>query len=255
VAIVVPPTLHADICEAAAAAGKAILLEKPIAPSLADAQRIRRALDRNPVPFMVAHTLRFNTLVRALRNRVADIAPLHSIHLSQRFEPSPLEWLDQPRMSGGGIIIHTGLHSFDLLRFLTDAEAEAVWCRAWRVHTRQTEDNFVGEISLTGGIGATVVGSRSTHSRNGLIEIAGARGQLVGEHVHHFGYEIRGRTMTPIPLDPETPTVREVLRSFSRAVRTGAPPPVGWQDGYAAVAIADACYRSLGLGQSVPVGS
>lgn len=253
--IVVPPTLHADICEAAAAAGKDILLEKPIAPCAAEAERIRAALDRNRVTFMVAHTLRFNSTVRVVRDRILDISPLHTIFLSQRFEQSPLTWLDQPSVSGGGIILHTGVHSFDLLRFLTNAEVESVSCRAWRVRTRETEDNFVASMLLSGGISATVIGSRSTNSRNGLIEIAGHGGQLVADHFHHFAYLIAASTRTPIPIDPEVPTVCEALRAFAQAVRTGTRPPIGWQDGRAAVAIADACYRSLDLERPVPVES
>jgi len=255
VAIVVPPTLHADICEAAAASGKAILLEKPVAPSPADAERISAALARNRVPFMVAHTLRFNTTVRAVRDRILDIAPLHTIFLSQRFEQSPLVWLDQPSISGGGIILHTGVHSFDLLRFFTGAEAESAFCRAWRAHTQNTEDNFAAHIALSGGISATVMGSRSTESRNGLIEVAGARGQLVADHFHQFAYLIRGSTRTPIPTKPAVPTVRETLHAFAHAVHTGTPPPVGWQDGRATVAIADACYRSAAAGRPVPIVS
>jgi predicted dehydrogenase len=255
VAIVVPPTLHADICEAAAAGGKAILLEKPVAPSPADAQRISAALARNRVPFMVAHTLRFNTTVRAVRDRILDIAPLHTIFLSQRFEQSSLLWLDQPSVSGGGIILHTGVHSFDLLRFFTGAEAESAFCRAWRARTQDTEDNFVAHIALFGRISATVIGSRSTESRNGLIEVAGARGQLVADHFHQFAYLIRGSTRTAIPIEPAVPTVREALRAFAHAVRTGTAPPISWQDGRAAVAIAEACYRSAAAGRPVPVAS
>ena len=255
VAIVVPPTLHADICEAAVASGKAILLEKPVAPSSADAERISAALARNRVPLMVAHTLRFNTTVRAVRERILDIAPIQTIFLSQRFEQSPLLWLDQPSVSGGGIILHTGVHSFDLLRFFTGAEAESAFCRAWRARTKDTEDNFVAHIALSDGISATVMGSRSTESRNGLIEVAGTRGQLVADHFHHFAYLIRGSTRTPIPIEPAVPTVREALRAFANAVRTGTAPPISWQDGRAAAAMADACYRSLAAGGPVPVAS
>jgi predicted dehydrogenase len=249
VAVVVPPVHHPAICEAAARAGKAILLEKPMAVSVGDARRIRRALDRHPVPFVVAHTLRFNTVVRALRERVAGIAPVHSLYLSQRFEPSSLEWLDDPSLAGGGNVIHTGVHSFDLLRFLTDSEADGVACRTWRAVTRRTEDNFVAQITLGGGrIAATVVGSRSTESRNGLVEIAGAGGQLVGDHAHHFAYAIHGTARTPIALDPPVPTVRETLRAFVDTVRGRAPAPITWDDGHAAVAIAEACYRSAANG-------
>jgi predicted dehydrogenase len=250
VAVAVPPTLHVDICRRAAAAGKAILLEKPMAPSVADAERIREALDAHPVPFMVAHTLRFNSVVRALGERIAAIAPVHAIHLSQRFEPSALPWLDSRAVSGGGIVIHTGVHSFDLLRVFSHAEARSVWCRTWQIHTTETEDNFVAFVTLGGGpdgharIHATVEGSRSTGGRNGRIEIVGERGQLVGDHAHDVAYLIEGRRRTALPLAPPAATVLAALRAFVHAVRGGEPPPVGWEDGRAAVAIAEACYRS-----------
>jgi predicted dehydrogenase len=253
VAIVVPPTLHAELCVAAARAGKAILLEKPAAVSRADADRIQAALARTPVHLMVAHTLRFNTVVRTLRERLADVGPLRTVFLSQRFERSPLEWLDQRSISGGGIIIHTGVHSFDLLRFLTGAEPESVWSRAWRTYTSETEDNFAAHIGLAGGIHAVVMGSRATDSRSGLIEITGADGQLVADHVHHQAYFLHGATRTAIDLPPAVPTVREVLRSFAKAIRLETAPAVGWEEGRAAVAVAEACYRSVECGQTVRV--
>jgi predicted dehydrogenase len=248
VVVVVPPTLHAAICEQAAAAGKPILIEKPMAPTLADAHRISTLLDRHPVPFMVAHTLRFNTVVRALREHLAEIAPLVSVHLSQRFEPSGLGWLDEPTVAGGGIVIHTGVHSFDLARFLTGLEVESVWCHAWRRNTRATEDNFSAELALGGGVRATVTGSRSTEGRSGLIELVGERGQLVGDHTLHFAHLLRGRTRTAVDLRPEAQTVREALHAFVQSLRRGAPPPIGWRDGAAAVAVAQACYRSAAAG-------
>ncbi len=254
VVVVVPPTLHAAICARAAAAGKAILLEKPMAPSVADARRIGDALDRHRVPFMVAHTLRFNAVVRALRDRLVDIAPLVSVHLSQRFEPSQLGWLDDLAVAGGGIVIHTGVHSFDLLRFLTGSEVESASCRTWQRHTRATEDNFSAQLTLGGGVQATVTGSRSTEGRSGLIELVGERGQLVGDHTLHFAYLIRGRARTALDLGSEVQTVREALRAFVQSVGRDARPPIGWPDGAAAVAVAEACYRSAAAGRAeVPV--
>jgi predicted dehydrogenase len=253
VVVVVPPTLNAMICERAAAAGKAILVEKPLAPTVAEAARIRAALDRHGVPFMVAHTLRFNAVVRALRQRIPEIAPLRHVYLSQRFEPSSLEWLDRRAIAGGGIVIHTGVHSFDLLRHFTDTAPESVWCRTWRIDTRETEDNFVAEIVLGGTMHGTVTGSRSTTARNGLIEIAGTGGQLIGDHVHRVAHLLRGRARTSIDVGPEEPTVLAMLRAFVDAVRGGSLPPISWDDGAAAVALAEACYRSAASGAAVPV--
>src|SRR5688572_3321699 len=113
VALVVPPTLNARYAVAAARAGKALLIEKPLAPTVAECRRIAEAVERAGVTAMVAHTLRFDAVVQTLRAALPTIGPLHAIALTQRFEVSALPWLDRRAEAGGGIILHTGVHSFD----------------------------------------------------------------------------------------------------------------------------------------------
>jgi predicted dehydrogenase len=178
VAVVVPPALHGEIVAAACQARKHILIEKPLAVSVAEARRIRDSIMTSGVRCMVAHTLRFNTVVQVLKAHLPDIAPLHTIYLSQRFEPSPLAWLDHKAESGGGIVLHTGVHSFDLLRFFSGCEIEQVWCQTTQVFTTETEDNFLMLCRMNDPLlRGVVVGSRSTHSRSGLVEISGEKGR------------------------------------------------------------------------------
>jgi len=254
VAVVVPPALHGEIVAAACAAGKHILIEKPLAVSVAEAKRIRGRIAASGVRCMVAHTLRFNTVVRALKAQIAHIAPLHTVSLSQRFEPSPLAWLDHKAESGGGIVLHTGVHSFDLLRFLGGCEVEQVWCQTTQVFTKETEDNFLMLCRTSNPIlKGAVAGSRSTHSRSGLIEISGEKGQLLGDHTHGFAYLIRGLDRLPLPVEPLGPTVCEALRAFVEGLLHGRDFPVTVEDGLRAVAVAEACYRSALSGQAVEV--
>ena len=183
IAIAVPPSLHPKIVEVACQAGKHILIEKPLAVSVAEAKWIRSLVEDSSVRCMVAHTLRFNSVIQALKAHIVEIAPLQSLYLSQRFEPSPLEWLDHKAESGGGIILHTGVHSFDLLRFLSDCEVERVWCQTMKICTKETEDNFQMQCQFeTPQLTGASAGSRSTQSRSGLIELSGANGQLIGDH-------------------------------------------------------------------------
>src|SRR5262249_37252305 len=144
------PALHRPIAEEVAAAGKALLIEKPLATNGADATFIVRRLRATGIPCLMAHTLRWNTVVRALRAHLADLGPLRALVVNQRFEPSPLDWLDRPELSGGGILLHTGVHSFDLVRWLTGAEVTRVWCRTARAVTVHTEDNFIATLELSG---------------------------------------------------------------------------------------------------------
>jgi predicted dehydrogenase len=249
VVVVLPPVLNLPICEEAAQRGKHILLEKPMAINVREALRIRRAVRRHGVRLMVSQTLRFNAVVRAVQDRIPRLGSLHSIHLSQRFEPSPLAWMDQRHLSGGGIVLHTGVHGFDLLRFLTRREVEKVSCATNQVTTKETEDNFSALLTFQESqIIASVSGSRSTRGRNGMIEVVGENGQLLADHVHNYLYVVHGMGMEPIELGDPVFTVCEALKAFYHCLSSETPFPVTMEDGVSTVAIAEACYRSAKTG-------
>lgn len=249
VIVVVPPGFHADIVTCAAQARLPILLEKPAATSVAAGEMMRAALHEQRVPLMVAHTLRYNAVVRAVLAARASIGTIHSLSLTQRFEPSPLDWIDDPERSGGGMALHTGVHLFDLLHVLTGLEPEAVTCQMERVNTRRTEDSFVATVRLGGGaVLASVCCARTTGGRTGHIELSGERATLVGDHVLHQAYQVVGTRMEPLATGQPVPTVREAVRDFVRALRERAPMPITLDDGLRAVAVAEACYAAARSG-------
>lgn len=250
---VVPPTLHREIVQAAAAAGVPLLLEKPAAPTLADGRAMRRALAAAPVPVMVAHTLRYNAVVQTLLAARPRIGPVHSLSFTQRFEPSPLDWLDDPARSGGGMILHTGVHAFDLARLLSGREPSRVTCQVQAIHTRRTEDNFVATLALGEAALATVTCSRAVGGRNGHIEVSGEGGTLLGDHVLGTAALVVGSRQEPLPVPPSQPTVREVIRAFVAALRSGAPMPIPLDEGLRATAVVEACYTAARLGHAVAV--
>ena len=248
----VPPTLNLAIAEAAARANKPLLLEKPLAASVAEGRRIRDLVIDRGLRCMVAHTLRFNGVVRVLRAHLHEIVPLQTMVLTQRFEPSELPWLDRRAESGGGIALHTGVHSFDLLYHLSGHEVGRVWGMVDGLFTRETEDMFSLLFQMRGArVHGSVSGSRTTLGRNGFIELGGERGQLVGDHVHGVAHLLRGRERTPLPVEAGVPTVREAAQAFVTAVRTAAPFPITVEDGLRAVVVADACYRSAALNDPI----
>lgn len=252
---VVPPSLHPAIAEAVAEAGKGLLIEKPLALTGADAIRVVRRLRAAGVPCLMGHTLRWNTVVGAIRARLPALGPLRAVVLNQRFEPSLLAWLDDPAEAGGGIVMHTGVHSFDLVRFLTGREVARVWCRTARSATLNTDDNFTAMLELTGADAPLVAvsGSRATRGRSGLIDVAAAEGQLVGDHVLGFLHAVRGVERTPVALPEPVPTIPEVLRHFVRVVRAGEAPLASVEDGARAVLVAEACLASAAREQAMEV--
>jgi len=253
---VVPPTLHPDIVEAAAAERRPLLLEKPAAPSLEAGQRMLRTVRAAGLPVMVAQTLRYNGVVRRLMEERARLGHIHAVRIAQHFEPSRPGWIDDPAIAGGGITLHTGVHSFDLARVLTGLEAEHVSCEMTHVGTLRTEDNFSAVIRMRGDNTLTTVGgSRASACRSGAIELTGHGGMLIADHVLNTAQFVLGTTITPLPVPAPISTVCEVLTDFVTALQRGGPMPIPLEEGLRAVAIADACYRAARSGHFEPVAT
>lgn len=252
VAVVVPPDLNADICTAAARRGLHFVVEKPLAHTLTDARKIVEEARGAGIKGLVAQTLRFDSVVQTLKAHLPMLGVPHAISFQQHFEPLSLPWLDDP--DRGGIILHTGVHSFDLFRFLTGREVVRVYCESFRRLTDRTEDGFTAMLlAEPGSLRGLVTQFRTTSGRIGRIEVVGEEGILVGDHVHHCLEVIQGRKRHTVPLPPPVPTVRECLKAFIMWVRHDTPPPVSLADGFMALAVVDACQRSTSSGTPVPV--
>ena len=253
----VPPTLNAGIVEACLDRGRPLLIEKPFATDTATAFRLRDRVQQAGLPCLVAQTLRYSPVVREVRNRLSRIGPLRQILLTQSFEPSSLAWLDDPVLSGGGNILHTGVHMFDLLRYFSGGEVTRVSCFLDHVVTERTEDNFSAAMQIEGSEGVSILGatagSRATLGRAGAIRIVGEHGHLVADHVHHTLSQIEGREILVEERLSAQPTLPLVLEEFARVAAGQSLASVGPAEGAAAVAIAEACYRSAETGSQVVV--
>jgi predicted dehydrogenase len=244
---VLPPTRHADVVAAAAGAGKPVLVEKPLA---ADAESARRALevaDKAGILAMVAHTLRFNSVIRALREYRGHVGELQLIAINQRSEPTGRGWLDDERQ--GGLVFYTGVHGVDLVRTLGGAEIAEVQGFARSLLTHRVADLFCATLRLEpGSILATIDNSRATGGRTGRIELVGSQGQLIADHVHGFVQLVRERRVEPLLVEAPVPTVQETLRAFAEAVAADRPSPVPLSEGLAAVEGAERIRAALSYG-------
>jgi myo-inositol 2-dehydrogenase/D-chiro-inositol 1-dehydrogenase len=248
------PVVIEQVVTIAAQRGKRLLIEKPVAPDLHAGRRILAEVERSGIYCAAGQTLRLNTVVREMERRIPDLGRLDSLIFSQRFPPQlDLAWLDDPGQSGGGNVLHTGVHCFDLCRVFSRAEPRTAFCTGRPVYTQRTEDVFASCIEMSDGSLATVSCSRTTHSRNGLIEITGEEGQIIGDHVLNTLYHLGPRGREEISLPPPTHTVLELLRTVAEDFRKSRPPTIPYREGLAAVAVADACYRSMASGRKEPV--
>ncbi|CAM5480491.1 Gfo/Idh/MocA family protein [Leifsonia shinshuensis] len=115
VSICTPTPTHADLAVQALAAGRHVLLEKPIALTLADAERVADAARRAPGVLMVAHVVRFFPGYAALAERVAagSVGRPRAV-LGSRLSAAPegYEWLEDESRSGG-MIVDFAIHDVD----------------------------------------------------------------------------------------------------------------------------------------------
>jgi len=247
-AAAVSPDAHLDICRRAVAAGKPLLLEKPLARNLAEGRRLQQVVEESGITFMLAQTLRFNSVVRAIKDRIDELGRIHLMAFNQRMEPHGLAWLDDPRAAGGGNVLHTGVHTFDLIHFLSGRPVRWAWCRTARVYQHNTEDLFTAVLGLEGELRCLLDAGKVTGGRSGRIEVVGDEGQLVGDHVLGTLSLIRERQATALEVAPPAPTVRETLRAFVDCVATDRRPPVTAADGVRTLQAVEMCYRSAETG-------
>jgi predicted dehydrogenase len=252
IAVAVSPDLHPDICRRAVDAGKHILLEKPLARNLAEGCQILELVEGIGIKFMLAQTLRFNSVVREIKKQLGRLGRIHMLTFNQRMEHHDLAWLDDPEVAGGGNILHTGVHIFDMIHFLVEEEVAWAWCRWEHIFHPHTEDLFAAVMGLQGRKTICLIDScKVTGGRSGRIEVVGEKGQLVGDHVLGTLSLIEGRHAVPLEPQPPVHTVQEILETFVDCLLTDGDPPITAQDGMRTLRAAQLCYRSAESGRVV----
>ena len=130
VLIATPHAAHHDQVIAAAASGKHVLVEKPMATSTADCSAMIEACRRAGVVLEVIQTLRFRgTPARAKalidEGRIGRVLMLHGQSLGRDYIVDTSAWTALPE--NGGAFLDMGVHNFDIMRFFIGADARLVF--------------------------------------------------------------------------------------------------------------------------------
>jgi myo-inositol 2-dehydrogenase/D-chiro-inositol 1-dehydrogenase len=263
VVIAAPASQHTDAVVDAAQAGKAVFCEKPIAHTLAEAERAIAATRAAGVPFQIGFQRRFDNAYRHARELVAA-GEIGEVHLLRSITRDPA--LEQPeRVPAWGIFSDTLVHDFDALRFLAVgaeptevfAWADALVLPDWKA--RGMLDTAVVTVRFDSGALATVDASfQAVYGYDVRAEVFGSTGMLrVGDQspinvVHH---DARGSTQ-PRPrwfVDLFGDAYRAELAHFVECARERKRPECTGEDGRAAQAMALAAIRSIETGRPVRI--
>ena len=137
VVIATPEAAHREWTEAAAAAGKHVLCEKPMAPSLEDADAMIAACRAAGVHLMIGHSRRFTRRYMEIRRAIdrGEIGPVRLVRENERRPGARggqagyytgTHWTGDPAVSVGAALTN-GIHEADLLRWFAGAEPAAVF--------------------------------------------------------------------------------------------------------------------------------
>jgi 1,5-anhydro-D-fructose reductase (1,5-anhydro-D-mannitol-forming) len=124
--IAVPHDAAPDLTEAILAAGKPVLVEKPLATSPTPARKLEKLADKLPAPSFVGYNYRFLPAVREVMKIAADgrLGRLRSIDMMIGHGGHPESgegWKLDPKRAGGGVLLDPGVHLLDLLLQLAPA--------------------------------------------------------------------------------------------------------------------------------------
>ena len=235
--VATPNRFHADLGVALLEKGVHVLVEKPIAPTVADAQRMIDAAKANDRVLMVGHVERFNPAVETVRRAIAD-EDVISIQVT-RVGPFP------PRMGEVGVVIDLAVHDIDIIRHLTGSEITEVQPQLARTRAER-EDTALLQFRLENGVIAHITTNWLTPYKTRTLQVA-TRGKFVvadlitRQVTEYFGQQADGsystRMLNSWPAEP----LKKELEAFVHAIRTGEPPAVTGQDGLKNLEVALRC--------------
>lgn len=154
--VATPHQLHAEHVALAAAHGKHVLVEKPMALDVTDATRMIEACERAGTHLIVGHSHSFNAPVRQARQmidsaRFGQVRMVHAMNFTDfLYRPRRPEELDTAR--GGGVVFSQAAHQVDVVRLLAGGQVQSVYARTGRWDPqRPTEGAYTALLDFAGG--------------------------------------------------------------------------------------------------------
>lgn len=281
VVLATPDQDRPGLTRKAAAAGKHVLAEKPMAPTVAECDAMIAACAAAGVNLAVVKTERFRKITRKAKGYIDDgtIGPVRMLRTVSGFPVGVARdlfrdrgWMADPR--SGGLFMGMATHNADFLRWLTGGNAVRVFAQ---VHTYSSDlppaQSVMAQIEFdTGAMAQMWISSEfpapGLPSSEVRFQVVGRDGILDLENFEfldlgHDGkwervyeperFDYLKEPKSPIRLYPHIGVIQE----FVDSVLEGRPPAVGGSEGRAAVEICEACLISARTGQVVglPLGA
>lgn len=258
---------HANIVIRAAAAGKHILCEKPMATTLEDCDQMIRAIREAGVLYMQGFQMRFDPVNQYIRDlvlggeigRVGMVYKRHSHPYGLLGWPhGSQDWFFDLALGGGGAGMDEVIHSCDWLRWIFGEPVSVTAEMGAILMDIPVEDNLAAIFRLRGGQLVILHSSWTELAATVTTQIFGDRGSIIQMYSDLASSALERLIPTPVLVHKRgegswrQPAVEEgfgrihhtVAKSFVSCLVSGTPPPVTAEDGRKAVEMVLAIYQS-----------
>lgn len=253
--ICTPNHLHHEIAVAAAHAGKHVLVEKPMACTVEEADAMIAAADGAGIVLMPAHNVRFAqpfwaarlAVAAGLVGRVVGVRSAFGHGGPQRWAPQAT-WFFEPEESGGGALIDLGIHAADALRSVLGDDVTEVGAM---IAGEPGRNELAGQLVLRFAGGAVGSLHASWSARPGpdhQLTIFGTDGTLHLDASTPLTFRPATGEARKVDLPDDTP---DLFADFVAACTEGSPPSVTATDARDALAIICGAYESARTGRIV----
>jgi predicted dehydrogenase len=288
VLIATPHPLHVEPAVRAAEAGAHVLVEKPLAASLADCDAMLAAARRTGVKLGVISQRRFYEPVRRMKEAidagkigrpVLGVFQMYSWRDQAYYQSDP--WRGKWATEGGGVLVNQSPHMLDLLQWFMGEIEEISGCWANLNHPYiEVEDTALAMIRFKGGLGSVVTSLAQKPGLFTKVHVHGSSGASVGVENDRGATFVAGVSSIAEPplndvwtvpgeehllaqfqaadrarfarIDATTHYHALQIQDFLRAILDDRPPLVTGEEGRIVVEMFTAIYRSQRERRSIP---
>jgi UDP-N-acetylglucosamine 3-dehydrogenase len=256
--VCLPTALHRDLAVRAAGEGRHVILEKPIARTMEDAQQILDAFSADGPRLFVGHVVRFFPEYAGIKQKI-DAGDLGTVGVVRTSRRSPFllgwnDWYADWRVSGG-VLMDLVIHDFDYLRW-TLGEVERVYARGMLGREYNRLDYVLATLRFQSGAIAHVEGHWGYPGPfNYSIEVTGSHALLTVDSTEPASLQLISGAPEEGPdlASGKSPYEKE-LEHFIHCMATGEEPIVEAHDAREALRIGLAATESVLRGEPVTLG-
>ncbi len=262
--IVLPNAMHREWTERAAAAGKHVLCEKPMATSSADAQAMVDAVKAAGKQLMIAYRCQYEPYNRAVIKlaRGGELGDLRLIEaVNGQNDAANGQWRQVRALAGGGSMPDVGLYCLNAARYVTGEEPIEVSARLTQPKDdprfREIEDICAFELKFPSGVMATCVSAYSIHESRRLRVHGSTAWADLDPAFSYSGLRLRVNRKVGRATGTDERTMTEhnqfalEMDHFAEAIRAGKTPRTPGEEGVQDMKLIEAIYAAAASGSVV----